>query len=304
MASGADTRVAYVAESTFGTTPATPSFKALRVTSGGLSTSKQTLVSEELRGDQNVVDELQVGQDVEGSYPFELSYGSFDDWIEAALGGSWTSNVLKNGQTARFFTVEEIIELGATDSYRRFAGCMINEFSLNVASRQRITGSFGVLGRQETLATAIVSGATYADPSSEGIMTAGTSVGTVTVGALSGLCLTSLSLTVNRNLRPRHCISDIYSHQMTYGSCDVTGQAEVYFESNAAYQAVLDHGSAAISVTLGHDANKKYTIAIPKARWLDGAVRIGGKNDDIMVEMPFRGVLDTDHSIQITRAVA
>lgn len=304
MASGADTRVAYVAETTFGTTPADPAFSALRVTSGGLSTTKATEVSEELRADQNVVDELQTGQDVAGSYPFELSYGSFDDWLEAALGGAWATNVLQNGVTPRFFSVEEIIELGATDSYRRFTGCMINTLSLSIAARQRINGSFGLMGKQETLAEAALANATYGNASTEEIMVAGTSVGTVSIGALSNLCVSALSLQINRNLRPRHCIGSIYSQQMNYGVCDVTGTVDVYFDSNAAYQAVLDHGTAAIEATIGHDANKKYTLSIPRARWLDGSVRIGGKNEDIMVQMPFRGTLSTDHSIQITRAVA
>lgn len=304
MASGSDLRVALVAEATFGVTPSTPSFETLRLTSGGLSTTKETVVSEEIRNDQNITDELQVGQDVAGSYPFEMSYGSFDDLIEAALGGTWVTNVLKNGTTKRFFTFEETLELGATDTYRRFTGCMVNTLSLNIAARQKITGSIGLMGKQETLATAIVTGATYANPNSEGVMVAGTSVGTVTLGSLSNTCVKSLSLEINRGLRPRHCIGSIYTEELIYGMCNVTGQIEVYFDSNEAYQAVLDHGTAAISATLGHDANKKYTLSIPRAVWTDGSVQIGGNTDDVMVRMPFRGTLSNDHSVQITRAVA
>lgn len=306
MASGSDLRVAYVAESTFGTTPATPTFDVLRTTSGGLSTTKQTVMSEEIRSDFNVVDELQVGQDVEGTYPFELTYASFDDMIEACLGGTWSTNVLKNGTTARYFTFEETIEFGATDSYRRFTGCMVNTMELNVAARERITGSFGIVGKQETLATAIVTGATYTAANTNQIMVAGTSVGTVSIGALSSPCIQSISLNVNRNLRRINCIDSIYANSMDYGMCDVTGEIAIYFEDNTAYQAVLDHGSAAISVTLGHTTNEKYTLEIPTARWLSGGVQIGGGNDDIIVQMPFRGIYNSSEaaSIKITRAVA
>ncbi len=304
MASGSDTRVAYVAESTFGETPATPSFQNMRVTSGGLRTTKQTVTSEELRSDQNVVDEIQVGQDVEGSLPFEMSYGSFDDMIEAVLGGAWVSDVIQNGTTKRFFTMEETIERGATDTYRRFVGCMLNTLSLSVTAREKITGSLGIMGKQELLSEAAVTGATYAAANTEEIMRAGTSVGTITVGSLSNVCIQSLTLEISRNLRPRHCIGSQFTHEMNYGMCDVTGTLEVYFEDNAAYQAVLNHETAAISVTLGQDANNKYTIAIPRARWTDGSVQTGGNNDDIMVRMPFRGTLSGDHTIQITRAVA
>jgi hypothetical protein len=304
MASGSDVRVAYVAESAFGTTPATPSFATMRTTSGELSTTKQTVTSDERRSDKNVVDELQTGQDVEGSYAFELAYGAFDDLIEAVLGGTWSSDVIQNGITQRSFTFEETLELGATDSYRRFAGCRLNTLSLSVTAREKITGSFGIMGRQETLAEAIVTGATYGAANAEEIMTAGASVGSLSVGSLSGLPLRSLSLSVNRNMRRRPVVASLYTDELNDGMVDVTGEVEAYFESNAAYQAVLDHETAAISANLGHDANKKYTVSIPRARWTDGSVVLGGGNDDVMVRMPFRGTLSTDHSIEITRAVA
>lgn len=156
IGSGSDVRVAFIAESTYGTTPATPTFQIMRATSGGLSTSKVTVKSEEIRQDQNVIDLIQTGQDVAGSYPIELSYGSFDTLIEAVLGGTWTTNVLRNGVNVRSFTFEEMIELGTTDTFRRFTGCMVNSMSLAFSAREKVTGSFGIMGRQEALATAII----------------------------------------------------------------------------------------------------------------------------------------------------
>lgn len=306
MASGADTRVAFVPEATFGVTPATPSFKNLRVTSGGLSTQKETVTTAELRQDHNVTDELQVGQSVSGSYPFEMSYASFDDLIEAAVGGEWSSDVLKNGTEKQYFTIEETIENGATDTFRVFTGCAVDTMELEVSVQSIITGSFGIVGKQETLSNAAITGATYAAVNTETIMVSGTSIGTVTIGSLTNNCVQSLSLSTSRNMRPVQCVGSIYSNDMNSGMTDVTGSITLYFKDDAAYQAVLNHETAAISVTIGHDANKKYTLEIPRARWLDGSLTVGGQDDDIMVEIPFRGTFDASEncSIKITRAVA
>lgn len=306
MASGADLRVAYVPETTFGTTPSTPSFQTLRVTSGGLSTSKATEVSQEIRSDKNVTDELQVGQSVSGNYPVEMTYGSFDDLMAAALGGAWSSDVLKNGTTPQFFTIEETIERGATDTFRRFTGCAVNSMSLEIETQARITGSFDIVGKQEILAEAAISGATYAAANTNTIMVAGTSIGTITIGSLTDNCVQNFTLEATRNYRPIQCIGSIFAEDMNTGITDVTGTVMLYFKNNAAYQAVLNHETASIAITIGHDANNKYTIEIPRARWLEGSMTVGGNDDDIMVEMPFRATYDATEqcSIKITRAVA
>ncbi len=91
MANGSRHSMAYVAEATYGTTPATPTFKNLRHTSTSLALSKETLESEELRQDRQVADVRHGAYQVGGDLGFELSYGSYDDLLQAALGGTWST---------------------------------------------------------------------------------------------------------------------------------------------------------------------------------------------------------------------
>ncbi|KQQ13283.1 phage tail protein [Methylobacterium sp. Leaf123] len=307
FANGSERRTAYVAETVFGETPATPSFKALRITGGSLRTTKGTVTSDEIQADRNVRDELMVSQDVTGSYDFELSGETFDDFIAAALRGGWTANVLKNGILRPSFTVEETINFGGTNSFSRFRGVAVNTMSLNLPSRQKVTGSFGLMGAQESIEDAIVTGATYAAANVNQPATASANVGTVNVGGTATpFRVKSLSLEVNNELRVRDAVGTMFSAEFGAGRSNVTGTLECYFEGNDQYQAVLDHGSGAISFTVGVEANKKYTILVPKARFLDGARNPGGNTDDAMLSLPFRGIYDdaTQASIQITRAVA
>lgn len=91
MANGSRHSMAFVAEATYGVTPASPAFKALRHTSAALALSKELLESEELRSDREVVDVRHGAFQVGGDMGFELSYGSFDDFFQGLLGGTWST---------------------------------------------------------------------------------------------------------------------------------------------------------------------------------------------------------------------
>lgn len=306
FASGSGRRVAYVAETAFGVTPATPTFKTARITGGGPRTNKTTNTSDEIQADRNVRDEFLLGKDSAGAYNFELTYGTFDDILQAALFGAWTTNVLKNGITPQSLTIEETLELGVTDSFSRFTGCMVSSLSLAIAARAVVTGSFNIMAKQEALDTAIIAGATYTAPNTNPVSTASANVASLSVSGLTTQPkIKSVSLDMNNNLRTRPIVGDIYSQEFGSGRFELKGTLECYFENNELYQSVLDHGTAALSFTVGNAVGSKYTFLVPKLRFANGERRPGGNNDDVMVSVPFTGLYDTTTgcTLQITRAV-
>jgi hypothetical protein len=306
FASGSGVRVAAIAETAFGTTPATPAFETLRTTNGGLRTQKATGTSNERQADRNVRDEFELGQDVNGSYDFELTYGTFDTILAALMCGAWTADVLKNGITPTSLTIEETYELGATDTFRRFTGCMINTMSLSIGARAAVTGSFGIMGRMEALAEAIVAGATYADPSETPVSTASANIADLAIGSIvPAPIVRSLSLEISNNLRTRPAVGTKFSAEFGMGRFDVSGTMECYFQNKVLYQACLDHGLADLTFKVGNATGEKYQFDIDKLRLGDGNVTAGGNDDDIMVSIPFRGLLGADDcTLMITRAVA
>jgi len=305
FASGSGARLAYVAETVFGTTPATPTFKTLRATGAGMRTNKVTGTSNEIRADRNVSDEFLLGQDVAGSYNIEWSYGSFDELLEGLLQGTWASDILKNGVTPKSFTFEETLEMGATDSFSRFTGGMVNGMTLNIASRAAVTGSLSLMAQKETLGTAIVTGATYTAPGTEPISTASANVASLTVAG-STPKVRSLTLEITNNLRTRPVVGSQFSEEFGAGRFEVTGTVEAYFESNALYQSVLDHAGGALSFIIGNAANKKTRFDLPKIIFGNGERRVGGNDDDVMVNIPFRAVYEATEActLKLTRAVA
>lgn len=113
IADTSDSRLAFIAESAWGTTPATPAFQKVRYTGENFMHAKATVVSNEIRSDAEVADLVQVGVSGDGGFDFELSYGSeFNTLIEHALR---TSGVQVSTGT---FTGD----VGTTSTFTRAAG--------------------------------------------------------------------------------------------------------------------------------------------------------------------------------------
>jgi len=90
----------YVAEATRGTTPtASPVLSDLRHTSCTLKLAKAANKSAELHQDRQIRDLRHGARQVNGDVGFELSYGSFDDQLQAVLGGTWAVKATKTATT-------------------------------------------------------------------------------------------------------------------------------------------------------------------------------------------------------------
>jgi hypothetical protein len=79
----------YILESVFGTTPTDPAMSRLRGTGATLGMTKSSTVSDEQRPDRQIQDFRHGTQEVGGDINFELSYASQEDFLQAALGGTW-----------------------------------------------------------------------------------------------------------------------------------------------------------------------------------------------------------------------
>lgn len=305
--STARSRVAYIAETTPGTTPTSPTFLTFRRTSGEMLNNKGTVVSDEIRLARDVIDEMEISVDPTASYDFEMPYGALDDMLAAVLWGAWSSNVLTNANTETTFTMEETVDLGGGSfAYARMPGALVDAMTFNFTARQKVTGSASIVGRQKTLGTAILSGATYTAPGSTLPQTANSFASLTVAGLSPAPRVRGISLSISNNLRRVEEVGTKFATEFGLGQVDVTGTIEAYFTSNALYQAVMDHGGGQLQFTVGAVTNEKYTFNMPAIRFLDGARRLGGKNDDVMMSVPFRARLDSGigGSIRITRAVA
>src|SRR5687768_2438103 len=99
IASGSRHSMSYSAESVYGTTNDTPVFKPLPHKSTTLALSKSSFQSQELRNDRQISDFRHGTRQVGGDIQCELSSQSFDDLLQAVMGGTWAPKATKTATT-------------------------------------------------------------------------------------------------------------------------------------------------------------------------------------------------------------
>lgn len=303
MSDSSQTRVASIAEVTFGTTPATPVFLNQRFVSESLNANIDTVVSNEIRPDRNVADIIQVAQSAGGQVNFELSYGSFDAWLEGLFFSTWSTNVLKNGTTAKSFTLEKTFEAGATDQYHRFTGSMANTMSLSMATSSIVTGSFDFLCAGFSSAQAIISGATYTGANSNDVINAATNFASLAMTGVTSPELTSLNISISNNLTLQQVLGSLDARGVTSGRCQVTGRLTAYFDDEELYELFLSATATDLTFKLGGASSKNYLFELPNIKFNTGRVVAGGNDQPVLAEMEFTALYDAGEaaSIKVTR---
>lgn len=307
IADGSRFQLAHVAETVAGTTPTTPTLLKDRVTGGGMRAVQDFITSNEIRPDRQITDRVRVGRRSEGTYNFELSYGSFDDWLESLFQDAWDTNVLTNGTTEKFFTMEELYETGSTDQYKRFPGTMVNTMSLDISAGSIVTGSFGMIGfGAPILAQAAIGSSTYTDPNDNPVLSASNDFGNLTMTSVTSPKIQSIALNINNNVRHQPVVGSIDSTGLGSGRFDVTGSITMYFENNEAYDLFLANTYTDLSFRLGGASTLKYDIVIPNIKFTAASIEAAGNDTDVPLTLDFGAVRDAsqDYTVQITRTPA
>lgn len=283
-------RLASIAEVTEGTTPATPAFDVMRITGESLAPNINHASSEEIRADGNVPDLNQVGMSAGGEVQFELSYGTFDTWLESLFRSTWSTNVLKNGVTPKSLTLEKTFEAGTTDQYHRFTGVRANTMSLAIRSGEIVKGSFGFLARTMTTAQTAIASSTYTAANTNPIINAATNFASLTMTGITSPEITALNLNISSNLRHQPVIGSLGARGVGQGQFVVTGDLEAYFLNAEMYDLFLAGTASNLSFSLGGASSLKYDASFGNVKFTGGEVLAGGNNQDVMARMQFQAI--------------
>lgn len=292
MANGSRHSMRYVAETVYGTTPATPAFKPIRHTGTTLGLSKEALQSEELRDDRQIADYRQGAFQTGGDISFELSYGSFDELLEALLCGTWVGNVLKAGTTRRSFTIERFFGdiVSADKPYHRFTGVEFNTLALSIAANAMVTGTLGVLGSSLETATVAVAGATYSAPTTTSPLDSFT--GSLLENGTPIAVITEITLNVNNGLETRFVVGSKASIRPSIARSNVSGNITAYFENSTLLDKFINETESAIEFNMPDGAGNNLKVTLPRIKYTGGQPDVAGEGP-ITLSMPFQALLDT-----------
>lgn len=298
----------YVPESVYNTTPAdSVDWKYTRYTGESLTATTNRQDSAEIRADRHIASSPKVSRQVSGGVDLELSPTTFDDWIEAAMCGTWTADVVEIGTEQRSFSVEKHFE--DIGKFEVFTGVRVGQMSLTIPAGGIITGSFQFMGAGETRpATTAVGAGTVAAADTNDIYTGTADIGEVQInGAPTGFCINSMSIDLNNNLREITCIGKEFPSNISYGSATVTGSFDAYLNDElwALFDSVADNDDVSLSFPVT-DGTNSYTFFLPRTKISADSPQSGSKDSDVMVSFTFTALLDSVEGtgFRITRATA
>ena len=299
----------YVVEATYNTTPATPALKLIRMTSESLNANLATAQSQEIRADRNDQDVLLVAERGGGNIDFELSHGSFDDLIEAAMCSTWVVDgvdankfTIVNGVEERSFTFSK--RFNDIGQYLVMTGGKINTMGISVGPGRITTGSFGVMHRQTTRSGAQIAGATTPAGTTTRPYTGAVDVDIIQVDAAPLTAgLTNYSLNINNNRREQSAIGLLGASNIVAGKFEATGDLEMYFENGDMYDRFIANSSFAFAISMVDDAGNIIRIDIPRAKLETGEVVAQGNNTDVMFRGTYRALYHaaTGGSVKLTK---
>lgn len=303
IANGAQHSLHFIAESTYGTTPSTPTWTPLPHTGTTLALSKDGIESEKLRGDRQVEDFRHGNKSVSGDVSAELEYGAFDDILEAVMCGTWTTNVLKTGTTRRSFTLERKFADLSTPEFHRYTGCEFNTMSMSISPNAMVSTTFGVVGQDLALATSEVASSTYS--ADIGNTPFDSFTGSINENGSSIATVTSLEITVENGLEPLFSVGADTTNRPSIGKSRVTGSLTTYFDSKTLYEKFLNETESDIVCTLTDTAGNDYIIDLTRVKFNSGQPDVSGEGA-VTVSMDFVALYSSGDASQlvITRTPA
>ena len=300
IATGSRHDLSYIEEVTFGTTPATtPVLTPIRHTGTTLGLSKDAIESEELRQDRQVANFRHGNKSVTGDINFELSYGTFDDLIEATLCGTWAADTLLAGTVRRSFTVERFH--ADITQYIRSTGCNFNTMSLSIAPNSMVTGSLNVVGKDLTVAATLLTGATYsADTTSQPF---DSFTGSITEGGSSIATVTSLELSIDNGIEALYVVGSDSTLNPSVGKSTVSGTVTAYFEDATLINKFIAETASSLEFVLTDLGGSSYTVTLPNVKYNSGNPEVAGAGA-VTVTLDFIALYDaaTTSQIKIVRA--
>jgi hypothetical protein len=307
MAFGQNSRsgLSYVTEVTFGTTPGTPSLIQLPYNSHSLNLTKETLEGNEIRPDrmQRVFrhGNRQVGGDITG----DLRMADFDPFLESAMLGAWSTNVLKNGITPKFFSIED--EADDINQYRLFTGMTVNTLAVSIKPNQMVTATFGMIGKNMTISGSTVDAVKTAPSTNQpfdsysGFLKIDDAGGTPAAIAT----VTGVDFTVTNDFAPTFVIGSSTTPELQYGMAKIEGTMTAYFDDASLVNRFLNETETALEIEVDDPTgSNEYQFLFPRLKFTAGDVSVPNGTGAREVSLPFRAYYDTAENtiLKITRS--
>lgn len=269
LANGSAVQTYYV-EEVAGAIPATPAWKPIRFVSAGLTPNINQISTAEMNQYRQQQASRGGTYSVAGDIAVELSFASFDDLIQAAMQGTWTTDVLKIGKVERSFAIlERHTDIGIDYVYH---GCRVSKMSIKSPLNAPVGVTFSMMGTKAEKYTVPV-GSTYTAATSSDIMI--TTNLALTEGGVAVAYATEWSVDLDNGMEALFALGSREAFSISNGIAKVTGSMSAYLVDAVLWDKVLNETSTSHTIEFTEGADS-YTLTLPKVRYTQGQKQTSG----------------------------
>jgi hypothetical protein len=297
---GARTRLSYIPEVTYGTTPsATPVYLQIPFNTHSLDLQKTRVQSNMITSDRMTSIDRHGQRSVSGDIVVEMRPADYDWLLEGALFGAFASDILNTGTTVKSYSIQDAA-LDITQ-FRTFEGVMVNTMAMSLAPNSMTTATFGLMGQDMAQAATAPVGSSYTAYSTNEPFDSFS--GTISEGGSAIAILNSLDFTLNNNLNSAYVLGSALSPQMEFGVSTLEGTMTLYYQDAVLIGKFLAETESSLSVVMDDRvAGKNYTFLMPRIKINGAAVPVGNPQSRL-ITVPFVALKDssTGTQLRITR---
>ena len=287
---GSRSSLAYIAETTFGTTPATPTFATLPFNTHSLDVTKDRVEGNEIQADRMPRVDRHGNKQAGGSIEVDLRKGDYDAFLESAFLNSFSTNTLKVGTTPKYFSIED----AANDisQFRLFTGMSVSTLNVSIAPNQMVTATFDMVGKTGTQAA--TTGSTGGTPTASSANAPFDSYsGTIEDGGSAISIVTSIDFSVTNSLAPTFVVGSDSAQQLEFGRAVIEGTMTVYYEDAALINKFLNETESSIEVSVNDPSGASaYTFLFPRVKYNGASVPVQNPQSRL-ITLPFVSLYDT-----------
>jgi len=266
IAAGSLTELGYIAEVSFGSTPVSSAFQRIRDVSFSVNLQKEAYQSEERRSDRMRQDVRHGYRSVTGDIVGELSQQSWDDFIQAIMGGAWAT-----GASAPFSSVAS----NSATNRITVGSANFPTLGVRVGDVFAITATPAVAGLTDRFFTALSVGVSTIEVEPGTIGTTATASATISVaGRKVAIGNTYRSFTIERWLSDRNLYQQFRGVRMSQMTISIPASGMV----TATFSVVGRDGTSFSSTTVasGYTATPQTTpFAAVNGEIYEGGVVLG-----------------------------
>jgi len=278
----------YCPEVSFGTLGSPANFTEIPKVNNSLQLNKEIIDSAVLSSDRSENWSRHGNYDISGTIQGELGHSYWDDFIAASVGGTWTANVLQNGDVAQYFAIHRGFLGLDTPQHFVFSGCAINRTSYAVNNRGIVSVSFDVIGASvdEDTSPPDASIAAYGD------FVPFTHIGSaLKVGGSTIATGTSLTWEYGNNIEMLRGIGSPAGFAAPLGEFNASGTLVSYFTSLAEYNVFKNEAETEIEITLT-DGTNTMKFEWPRVKFNSARIPNGGGSGQIMATIDWHALKD------------